>query len=184
MEPRKLESRLPESPRSAGETMDQPDCYFTPKEIATLWRVSVDSVVRLFANEPDVLVLQNAISKHRRRYRTLRIPHSVLVRVQTRRSLPDTGGLVYPARPLFNLKRRGPYKKCSQSIVVTGSTASIGGGITGLATVQYTLTVSLGQNVYARLLTPAIGTEPKPLFEIWKRTGPGTFVRLLPNQLS
>jgi hypothetical protein len=69
--------------------MEQPirERCWTPKEIADQWHVSVDTVIRLFEHEPGVLVLENPRSKQARRYRTIRIPNSVLVRVQNRLSL-------------------------------------------------------------------------------------------------
>jgi hypothetical protein len=75
-----------------------PEPYFTPAEIAEHWRLSVDTVIRLFEHEPGVLVLENSRSKQRRRYRTIRIPNSVLVRVQKRRSLVTIDNEVYAAR--------------------------------------------------------------------------------------
>jgi len=75
-----------------------PEPYFTPAEIAELWRVSVDTIIRLFQNEPGILVLENSRSKQKRRYRTIRIPDSVLSRVQKRRSLVTVDHQVYAAR--------------------------------------------------------------------------------------
>jgi len=71
---------------------------FTPAEIAEYWRLSVDTVIRLFEHEPGVLVFEKTRSKQRRRYRTIRIPNSVLVRVQNRRSLVTIDNKVYHAR--------------------------------------------------------------------------------------
>lgn len=45
------------------------------KEIANEWRCSIDKIQSLFANEPDVFVMQSG------RKRTLRIPKSVKDRV-------------------------------------------------------------------------------------------------------
>jgi hypothetical protein len=61
--------------------------YLTPAEIAHRWRMSVDSVVRVFEREAGILILENPTSKLRRRYRTIRIPISVLARVEKRLSL-------------------------------------------------------------------------------------------------
>jgi hypothetical protein len=72
--------------------------YLTPAEIAQRWRMSVDSVVRLFEHEPGILILGNPTSKHRRRYRTIRIPISVLARVEKRLSLADIRDTVYSVR--------------------------------------------------------------------------------------
>jgi hypothetical protein len=75
-----------------------PEPYFTPAEIAEHWRLSVDTVIRLFEHEPGVLILENPRPRQRRRYRTIRIPNNVLVRVQKRRSLVIVDNTVYAAR--------------------------------------------------------------------------------------
>jgi hypothetical protein len=58
--------------------------HYTPSEVAALWRLSVETVRRLFQNEPGVMVLQAPIRKGKRPYKTIRIPHSVLERVRAR----------------------------------------------------------------------------------------------------
>jgi hypothetical protein len=60
--------------------------HYTPAEIATRWNLSQDAVRNIFQNEPGVLVLGNAETRHRRRYTTLRIPESVVARVHRRMS--------------------------------------------------------------------------------------------------
>jgi hypothetical protein len=55
-----------------------PDCVFRVQEIASDWKLSVDTIQRLFANEPDVFVIQSG------RKRTLRIPEQVKQRVWRR----------------------------------------------------------------------------------------------------
>ena len=61
--------------------------HYSPAEIAELWNLSVDSVRRLFENEPGVLVLGNATPRRgKRSYTTLRIPEHVLERVHRRLS--------------------------------------------------------------------------------------------------
>ena len=75
-----------------------PEPCFTPAEIAARWRLSVDTVIRLFEREAGVLVLENPTSKQRRRYRTLRVPISVLIRVEKRLSLAGIEGQVYTER--------------------------------------------------------------------------------------
>jgi hypothetical protein len=77
------------------ENTTLPEPYFTPAEIAEHWRLSVDTVIRLFEHEPGVLILENPRPRHRRRYRTIRIPNSVLVRVLKRRSLVTIDNTVY-----------------------------------------------------------------------------------------
>jgi len=56
--------------------------HYTPAEIAKAWQVSPRTVQRLFEREPGVLVIGNG----RRRRRTLRVPATVLERVQRRLS--------------------------------------------------------------------------------------------------
>jgi hypothetical protein len=61
--------------------------HYTVKEIGTMWKLSDDAVRRIFENEPGVLVLaEEKRNSHKRRYRTLRIPASVLERVYRRMS--------------------------------------------------------------------------------------------------
>lgn len=61
--------------------------HYSPKEVAELWNVSVDSVRKLFENEPGVLVIGNITPRRgKRSYTTLRIPEHVLERVHRRLS--------------------------------------------------------------------------------------------------
>jgi hypothetical protein len=46
--------------------------------------VSTDSARRLFAKEPGVFSYSSAPSKYKRRYTTVRVPESVLIRVYRR----------------------------------------------------------------------------------------------------
>jgi hypothetical protein len=55
----------------------QSNDYLTPREVASILRISVDSVYRMFVDVPGVLVLGNMRLK-RRPYCTLRIPRSAL----------------------------------------------------------------------------------------------------------
>jgi hypothetical protein len=52
--------------------------YLTVDEIASMLRVSTDTVIRTFAGRPGVLELGRPETMHKRRYRVLRIPRSVL----------------------------------------------------------------------------------------------------------
>jgi hypothetical protein len=61
--------------------------HYTPDELAECWQLSVDSVRRLFENEPGVLVFENPERGSARRRRTLRIPESVAERVYRRLSI-------------------------------------------------------------------------------------------------
>jgi hypothetical protein len=58
--------------------------HYSVPEIAKLWSLSPDSVQKRFENEPGALVLGGEGSPHKRRYRMLRIPESVLRRVYRR----------------------------------------------------------------------------------------------------
>lgn len=57
--------------------------HFTVPEVAAMWKLSTDSVRRLFQNEPGVLRLGRD-HKGTRQYVTLRIPESVFQRVYRR----------------------------------------------------------------------------------------------------
>ena len=60
--------------------------HYAAGELAALWGLSADTIRRLFANEPGVVIL----SRHnlrKRTYRTLRIPASVADRVHSKLSV-------------------------------------------------------------------------------------------------
>ena len=58
--------------------------HFTAGEVAEIWQFDVETIRRLFENEPGVMVLQAPPKKNRRQYRTIRIPQTVLDRVHKR----------------------------------------------------------------------------------------------------
>ena len=60
--------------------------HFSPDELAERWRLSLDTIRRLFENEPGVLIFENPSRNPARRRRTLRIPESVAERVYRRLS--------------------------------------------------------------------------------------------------
>ncbi len=61
--------------------------HYSPADIAQLWNLSVDSVRKLFENEPGVFVLGNRQPRRgKRSYTTMRIPEHVLDRVHRRLS--------------------------------------------------------------------------------------------------
>lgn len=62
--------------------------HFAPDELAQLWALSADTIRRLFEREPGVLIIEHARGKTTRRYRTLRIPESVALRVHRRMTRP------------------------------------------------------------------------------------------------
>lgn len=73
-----------------GDSVDKNESYspaarhFTPAEISDLWKIHVETVRRMFAGEPGVIVIQAPARRGKRGYRTLRIPAGVLDRVHRR----------------------------------------------------------------------------------------------------
>jgi hypothetical protein len=59
---------------------------FTVAEIASLWRLSTDTVQRLFEDEPGVVALGNKNPRGKRKRVTLRIPRQIMLNVKKRRS--------------------------------------------------------------------------------------------------
>src|SRR5271156_2517660 len=57
---------------------------FTVAQIASLWQYSTDTVQRMFADEPGVQVIGSKNPRGKRSRTTLRIPRSVMNRVQKR----------------------------------------------------------------------------------------------------
>jgi hypothetical protein len=61
--------------------------HYSASELAALWNLSLDTIRRIFENEPGVLVLgEDRPKRNRRRSTTLRIPESVAARVHRRPS--------------------------------------------------------------------------------------------------
>jgi len=60
--------------------------HFTVKEIADAWKVSRDTVIRVFGDEPGVLRFGSEESRFKRGKITLRIPASVYDRVRRDRA--------------------------------------------------------------------------------------------------
>jgi hypothetical protein len=59
--------------------------YYTPQELASIWRFSPATIRNLFRNEPGVLRLEGAGSAcGKRSYTTFSIPESVALRVRER----------------------------------------------------------------------------------------------------
>jgi hypothetical protein len=58
--------------------------HYSPKELAAIFNVSSDSIIRLFRNEPGVLLLHPPRRRGVRRKITMRIPESVVERVYRR----------------------------------------------------------------------------------------------------
>jgi hypothetical protein len=78
----KTKPKTKPKPISIDNTPDA-DPHYTVAEIAKLWRVSRDTVRRLFEDEPGVIVIFK-FKPGNRRYRTLRIPRSVVDRVRNK----------------------------------------------------------------------------------------------------
>jgi len=55
--------------------------HYSVAELAKLWQLSEKTIRRMFEKEPGVIVWGVAESRFRRRYRTLRIPATVVLRV-------------------------------------------------------------------------------------------------------
>ncbi len=86
MRERQLAARAPD--RTILRDADFEEQHYTVAEIAKMWKVSHDTVRRLFANEPGVLVIgSEASNRGTRRHRTLRIPKSVVERVYRKRRI-------------------------------------------------------------------------------------------------
>jgi hypothetical protein len=62
------------------------EAYFTPKDIADQWKLSEDTIRRLFQDEPGVLKIGNPNPRGKRGYVTLRILRSVMLRLYERLS--------------------------------------------------------------------------------------------------
>ena len=58
--------------------------HYAVIEVAEMWHLSPDKVREIFEHEPGVLVIGDRNPRYKRRYRTLRIPHTVLLRVHNR----------------------------------------------------------------------------------------------------
>ena len=54
--------------------------HYTPQEIAEIYKLSVDTVVRWFSKERGVIAIGHDDRPHIRHKKLLRIPHSALVR--------------------------------------------------------------------------------------------------------
>jgi hypothetical protein len=56
----------------------------TVREVCEELGLSKQTVIRLFENEPGVIILKRAETLHKKRYRSIRIPRVVFDRVVTR----------------------------------------------------------------------------------------------------
>ena len=55
--------------------------HYSISELAKLWNLSENTIRRMFENQPDVLQWGTLEGRFKRRYRTLRIPERVVLRV-------------------------------------------------------------------------------------------------------
>ena len=58
--------------------------HYSLEQIGELWGLSTRTVRKMFENEPGIIVFGNTGSLRKRRYLTMRIPESVLLRVHRR----------------------------------------------------------------------------------------------------
>jgi hypothetical protein len=58
--------------------------HYTNAELAEIWKLSDDTIRKLFEDEPGVLIIGEKRSGRKRRYVTLRIPEDVAERVHRR----------------------------------------------------------------------------------------------------
>ena len=65
-------------------TTDTPETPYDVSEVVALMGLSRQTVIRLFADEPGVIVIDRKESLHKRRRRTIRIPRAVFERVLRR----------------------------------------------------------------------------------------------------
>jgi predicted DNA-binding protein YlxM (UPF0122 family) len=68
--------------------------HYTVAEIAETWNLSRDVVRKLFEREPEVLVIGDDGTRNKRRYRTLRIPESVMQRLHRPLCIPEANRAV------------------------------------------------------------------------------------------
>jgi hypothetical protein len=58
--------------------------HYSVLELAALWNLSENTIRRIFENEPGVLKWGSKEGRFKRRYTTLRIPETVVLRVHRR----------------------------------------------------------------------------------------------------
>jgi AraC-like DNA-binding protein len=76
-----LLNNSPQSPPVLDECLEK---HYSPEDVSSMWGISPRTVRRLFANEPGIIELGQPDSIKKRRYLTIRIPESVLMRVHRR----------------------------------------------------------------------------------------------------
>ena len=80
-----LARKMPESSHLASFSASPVDLanekHYSVIEISKLWALSQKTVRRIFEREPGVIHWGSEESRHKRGYRTLRVPETVLLRV-------------------------------------------------------------------------------------------------------
>lgn len=71
-------------PGCSAEAPAPAERHYAASEVAELWHLNVETIRRMFQDEPGVVVIQGPVKKGKRPYKTIRIPHSVLERVHKR----------------------------------------------------------------------------------------------------
>ncbi len=80
-----LARKMPESSHLAGPSLSSGNLanekHYSVIEISKLWALSQKTVRRIFEREPGVIHWGSEETCHKRGYRTLRVPETVLLRV-------------------------------------------------------------------------------------------------------
>jgi hypothetical protein len=79
-----MNQSMPNKPNDKPSTSPLREVLYTVTEVAEMWKFSNDYVRNLFKNEPGVRVMGRPHTRLKRGYLTLRIPESVLNRVERR----------------------------------------------------------------------------------------------------
>jgi hypothetical protein len=93
-----IQTSIPQGTKGVQTDRPAVEQFYTPADTARRWRISVDLVRRIFEFEPGVLIFIGSRSRAKRRYRTLRIPQSVLERVEAQ-SIVGNGKPLLARRP-------------------------------------------------------------------------------------
>jgi hypothetical protein len=79
-----MRERQSAPPLPVSSSLSFAERHYSIAEVAAVWQLSPDAVRRIFQNEPGVLILGGQRPPHKRKYTTLRVPESVLLRVHRR----------------------------------------------------------------------------------------------------
>jgi hypothetical protein len=81
--------REPGPPSALSSPSSALERHFSVADVAALWNLSKDAIRDIFRHEDGVLAIGTGSSRGKRRYRTLRIPQSVLERVYREKVLSN-----------------------------------------------------------------------------------------------